>query len=60
MLGKHDGREITVEHAYECLAIKVPDVDGGFQLHSGAFRDRLDESETGLDDSPDTGADIQQ
>lgn len=43
LLGKHDGREITVEFAFECKVVRA-DVDGGYLLHSGMFNDRLEQS----------------
>lgn len=44
LLGKHDGREITVEFAFDCHVI-ASDVDGGYLLHDGMFADRLEQSE---------------
>jgi COP9 signalosome complex subunit 6 len=43
LLGKHDGREITVKFAFDCHVISA-DVEGGYLLHDGMFADRLEQS----------------
>lgn len=43
LLGKHDGREITAEFAFDCHVISA-EVEGGFLLHDGMFADRLEQS----------------
>jgi COP9 signalosome complex subunit 6 len=43
LLGKHDGREITVEFAFDCHVIEA-EVEGGALLHAGMFADRLEQS----------------
>ncbi|KAL2206453.1 hypothetical protein CC79DRAFT_1308934 [Sarocladium strictum] len=42
LLGKHDGREITAEFAFDCHVISA-EVEGGFLLHDGMFADRLEQ-----------------
>lgn len=42
LLGQQNGREITIEHAFECLLITV---DGEVLLHKDWFEDRLQQSE---------------
>jgi COP9 signalosome complex subunit 6 len=41
LLGQQNGREITIEHAFECLLVEV---DGETILHKAWFEDRLQQS----------------
>jgi COP9 signalosome complex subunit 6 len=44
LLGQHNGREITIEHAFECHMREAPDVDGGYLLDDTKFGARLEQS----------------
>lgn len=41
LLGQQNGREITIEHAFECLLVEV---EGETLLHKAWFEDRLQQS----------------
>ncbi|KXH48596.1 signalosome subunit [Colletotrichum nymphaeae SA-01] len=43
LLGQQNGREITVEHAFDCHTIPAPEVEGGYLLDSGRFGARLEQ-----------------
>ncbi|KAJ6444362.1 COP9 signalosome subunit 6 (CsnF) [Purpureocillium lavendulum] len=43
LLGQQNGREITIEHAFECHTISAPEVDGGFKLDAEKFASRLEQ-----------------
>ncbi|TDZ31786.1 COP9 signalosome complex subunit 6 [Colletotrichum spinosum] len=43
LLGQQNGREVTVEHAFECHTRQAPEVDGGYLLDSGRFGARLEQ-----------------
>lgn len=45
LLGQQNGREITVEHAFECHMQVEPEVQGGYLLDAARFSARLDQSE---------------
>lgn len=45
LLGQQNGREITVEHAFECHLREAPDVDGGYLLDENKFAARLEQSQ---------------
>ena len=44
LLGQQNGREITVEHAFECHVREVPEVEGGYLLDNDKFSARLEQS----------------
>jgi COP9 signalosome complex subunit 6 len=46
LLGQQNGREITVEHAFECHLREVADVEGGYLLDETKFAARLEQSES--------------
>ncbi|KAL0933224.1 cop9 signalosome subunit 6 [Colletotrichum truncatum] len=46
LLGQQNGREITIEHAFECHTKQAPEVDGGYLLDSGRFGARLEQMKT--------------
>lgn len=48
LLGQQNGREVTIEHAFECHLKQVPEVDGGYLLDADRFGRRLEQSTFGL------------
>lgn len=44
LLGQQNGREITIEHAFDCHTKEAPDVAGGYLLHNDHFAARLEQS----------------
>jgi COP9 signalosome complex subunit 6 len=44
LLGQQNGREVTIEHAFECHIHEVPMVEGGYMIDAPAFSDRLEKS----------------
>lgn len=44
LLGQQNGREITIEHAFECHTQPAPDVEGGYLLDAIKFGARLEQS----------------
>lgn len=44
LLGQQNGREITVEHAFDCHLIEAPGEDGGYLLDNTKFTARLEQS----------------
>ncbi|PHH60948.1 hypothetical protein CDD81_1005 [Ophiocordyceps australis] len=42
LLGQQNGREVTVEHAFECHTQPAPDVDGGYLIDAAKFAARLE------------------
>jgi COP9 signalosome complex subunit 6 len=44
ILGQQNGREITMEHAFECHLEEAPAVDGGYLLNLALFGARLEQS----------------
>ncbi|OHE94739.1 signalosome subunit [Colletotrichum orchidophilum] len=46
LLGQQNGREITVEHAFDCHTRPVPEVEGGYLLDSERFGARLEQMKT--------------
>ena len=44
LLGQQNGREITVEHAFECHVREAPEVEGGYLLDNDKFSARLEQS----------------
>ncbi|KAK1635091.1 putative COP9 signalosome subunit 6 [Colletotrichum phormii] len=46
LLGQQNGREITVEHAFDCHTIPAPEVEGGYLLDSERFGARLEQMKT--------------
>ena len=48
LLGQQNGREITIEHAFECL---LAEVDDDVVLHQVWFEERLQQSECCFQDS---------
>jgi len=44
LLGQQNGREITIEHAFECHTSAAPTVEGGFLLDAEKFSSRLEQS----------------
>merc|ERR1712225_218023 len=49
LLGQQNGREITIEHAFDCL---LEQVDGEVVLHQAWFEDRLQQSQSHLAEWP--------
>ncbi|OAA62355.1 Mov34/MPN/PAD-1 [Cordyceps fumosorosea ARSEF 2679] len=43
LLGQQNGREITIEHAFDCHLIEAPDQEGGYLLDSDKFSARLEQ-----------------
>ncbi|KAG5922140.1 hypothetical protein E4U42_005589 [Claviceps africana] len=43
ILGQQTGREITMEHTFECHLRKAPEVDGGYLLDHQRFTSRLEQ-----------------
>ncbi|KAG5985057.1 hypothetical protein E4U55_001798 [Claviceps digitariae] len=43
ILGQQTGREITMEHTFECHLRKAPEVDGGYLLDQERFASRLEQ-----------------
>ncbi|KAL3955449.1 hypothetical protein ACCO45_011012 [Purpureocillium lilacinum] len=43
LLGQQNGREITIEHAFECHTSAAPTVEGGFLLDAEKFSSRLEQ-----------------
>ncbi|WYZ46286.1 hypothetical protein EsH8_IX_000511 [Colletotrichum jinshuiense] len=46
LLGQQNGREITIEHAFECHTRQAPEVEGGYLLDSERFGARLEQMKT--------------
>lgn len=46
LLGQQNGREITVEHAFECHIRETADVEGGYLLDETKFAARLEQSQS--------------
>ncbi|KAF9869554.1 cop9 signalosome subunit 6 [Colletotrichum karsti] len=46
LLGQQNGREVTIEHAFECHTVTAPEVDGGYLLDSMRFAARLEQMKT--------------
>lgn len=44
LLGQQNGREVTIEHAFECHVREAPDVAGGYLLDDHKFSARLEQS----------------
>lgn len=44
LLGQQNGREITIEHAFECHVREAPEVEGGYLLDASKFGARLEQS----------------
>jgi COP9 signalosome complex subunit 6 len=44
LLGQQNGREITIEHAFECHTVEKPGAEGGYGLDSERFSSRLEQS----------------
>lgn len=44
LLGQQNGREITIEHAFECHMREAPEVEGGYLLDASKFGARLEQS----------------
>ncbi|KHN94057.1 uncharacterized protein MAM_08066 [Metarhizium album ARSEF 1941] len=44
LLGQQNGREITIEHAFDCHMREAPDVQGGYLLDASKFGARLEQS----------------
>jgi COP9 signalosome complex subunit 6 len=45
LLGQQNGREITVEHAFEAHTRQEPNVQGGYLLDATKFGARLEQSQ---------------
>ncbi|KAL6795543.1 hypothetical protein J3E68DRAFT_404572 [Trichoderma sp. SZMC 28012] len=43
LLGQQNGREITIEHAFECHVKEAPEVDGGYLIDTDKFGRRLEQ-----------------
>ncbi|KAJ0168354.1 COP9 signalosome complex subunit 6 [Colletotrichum tanaceti] len=46
LLGQQNGREITVEHAFDCHTKEAPEVEGGYLLDPERFGARLEQMKT--------------
>ncbi|KAF4977076.1 hypothetical protein FZEAL_6354 [Fusarium zealandicum] len=46
LLGQQNGREITIEHAFEAHTLEAPQTQGGYLLDSHRFAARLDQMTT--------------
>ncbi|KID85453.1 Mov34/MPN/PAD-1 [Metarhizium guizhouense ARSEF 977] len=46
LLGQQNGREITIEHAFECHVREAPEVEGGYLLDASKFGARLEQMKT--------------
>ncbi|KAH7328034.1 hypothetical protein B0I35DRAFT_6714 [Stachybotrys elegans] len=46
LLGQQNGREITVEHAFECIIRAVPEVRSGYVIDEVQFSERLEKMTT--------------
>lgn len=44
LLGQQNGREVTIEHAFECRTTQAPEVDGGYLIDQQWFAARLEQS----------------
>lgn len=44
LLGQQNGREITIEHAFECHVQEAPQVEGGYLINAAKFSARLEQS----------------
>lgn len=44
LLGQQNGRDITIEHAFECHTLQAPAEDGEFILDATKFSARLEQS----------------
>lgn len=44
LLGQQNGREITIEHAFDCHTKEAPEVEGGYLLDPERFGARLEQS----------------
>lgn len=45
LLGQQNGREITIEHAFECHTTESNEVPGGWKIDHAKFTDRLEQSQ---------------
>ncbi|PTB70897.1 hypothetical protein BBK36DRAFT_1109047 [Trichoderma citrinoviride] len=43
LLGQQNGREITIEHAFECHVQEAPHVEGGYLINAAKFSARLEQ-----------------
>ncbi|KAK1256324.1 hypothetical protein MKX07_008583 [Trichoderma sp. CBMAI-0711] len=43
LLGQQNGREITIEHAFECHVQEAPQVEGGYLINAAKFSARLEQ-----------------
>ncbi|TQV93150.1 hypothetical protein V2A60_003535 [Cordyceps javanica] len=43
LLGQQNGREITIEHAFECHLVEAPNEEGGYLLDHSKFTARLEQ-----------------
>ncbi|KAI9167113.1 MFS-type efflux pump MFS1 [Paramyrothecium foliicola] len=46
LLGQQNGREITIEHAFECHMREAPEVEGGYLIDGEKFGTRLEQMTT--------------
>ncbi|KAK6224587.1 signalosome subunit [Colletotrichum tabaci] len=46
LLGQQNGREITIEHAFDCHTKEAPEVEGGYLLDPERFGARLEQMKT--------------
>ncbi|KAM0669879.1 hypothetical protein ACQRIU_000274 [Beauveria bassiana] len=46
LLGQQNGREITIEHAFECHLVEAPNEEGGYLLDHTRFTARLEQMTT--------------
>jgi COP9 signalosome complex subunit 6 len=46
LLGQQNGREITIEHAFEAHTRQEPNVQGGYLLDGDRFSTRLEQSQS--------------
>lgn len=43
LMGQHNGRQITIEHAFECHTTPAPDAPLGYTLDNARFLARLEQ-----------------
>jgi COP9 signalosome complex subunit 6 len=51
LLGQQNGREITIEHAFECHMRTAPEVEGGYLIDGDKFSTRLEQSRSDAETS---------
>lgn len=44
LMGQHNGREVTIEHAFDCHVVGDPDTPYQYRLHMQNVQDRIEQS----------------